>query len=557
MTDEHVESVGPRVVPALRGEPPDHAIQRLAAQRARQFLQSQTAILVFAVALTIIARWTGLLGIDVSRRYLAAWAVTALVTAVGWSLVRTPLSPRRLTLGLLVVNALVGYPAVYFTGGLATVAGAAILVCLPMTPLFAGKKYLLPVALLHWALYTALTFLDARGTMVAFAPDWLLPEVAGASFSHAAAAWEAFTILCGALTFLISMPSLDTALQKAVLSDEVERNTAALQRTSHKLASANADLAGVNEQLQSTNAELVTVNGDLATVVEELESVNDQLGLSNAELARTNHELAETNIALQRSNERLDQFNTAVSHDLRAPLQAMMARAELAALAAHTDPSRVARMADQICDSATRMATQLDELFKLSRLEDRLEAVEEVSLAGLLGTIAQDLEPKIRARRVNLEVVHPLPRLWGSRALLAELFQNLVDNAIKYGDAKRPRVRVTAVEGPDGMVGTAVEDNGPGIPADQRERVFKLFGRLIRDQEVEGVGAGLAIVRRIVAVHGGTVTAEAGSNLGGARFVVCLPAPPDDVSSEASPSQSSEPPRASTSVRTPGVVAEA
>lgn len=517
------EDTGPRVVPALREEPPAEAVRSVALERARLFLQSQTAIIVFGLGMSVLARSAGLLSDPIAQRFIALCGVVSLITAAGWALLRTAIDSRRLVLGLLVLDALVGYPAIYLAGGLGTPAPSCVLLCLLMTPLFAGRRFVLAMSGLHWLIFSGLVFVEIQG-LTASLPSFLTPPTAFAStFPEAVAIWVGFTVACFGTTLLTSIPFIDATLQRAQLADEVRRNTAALERTTHKLAYANSDLAGVNSQLQSANAELVTVNADLASVVEELGVVNDQLGLSNAELARTNVELEHTNLALQRSNERLDQFNTAVSHDLRAPLQAMMARAELAALAAHSDPGRVARMADQICDSATRMARQLDELHKLSRLEDRLESVEEVPLSALLGDIVQDLEPKIRARRVNIEVVHPLPRLVGSRALLAEVFQNLVDNAIKYGATQRPRVRIAAVESSEDTVAVAVEDNGPGIPPDQHTRVFQLFRRLTRDQDTEGVGAGLAIVRRIVGVHGGAVSVEDSASLGGARFVVQLP----------------------------------
>ena len=183
-------------------------------------------------------------------------------------------------------------------------------------------------------------------------------------------------------------------------------------------------------------------------------------------------------------------------------------------------------MAEQICDSAERMARQLDELHKLSRVEDRLDVMEEVQLDALIGENVHDLDPRIRERRVHLEVVHPLPRGMGSRALLAELFQNLIDNTVKYGGKGGPRVRVAGAESFDGSVATFVEDDGPGIPADPRDilfQLFQLFRRLARDQKEEGLGAGLAIVRRSAHVHGGSVTVGRGRHLSGARFVVRLP----------------------------------
>ena len=102
-----------------------------------------------------------------------------------------------------------------------------------------------------------------------------------------------------------------------------------------------------------------------------------------------------------------------------------------------------------------------------------------------------------------------------------------------------------------GWAAVAVEDNGPGIPEDQRARVFQLFQRLTRDQAVDGVGAGLAIVRRIVHVHGGRIVVERGESLGGARFVVSMPV------SDQSPAPESGAPRESSVAAASSPVAEA
>lgn len=550
-SEQDADAVGARVVPALLGEASEAFLESLAATRAGQLLRLQTSLVLFGAGAMALARLSGSMPLLTSSRYLVAGVGPAVITAIGWALLRTPLRSRTLIVGILVLDAILGYPSVYLSDGLSSPATAGVLACLPLTLVFAGRRYLLSMALLHWGLYTALLAFDVTPELRGMVPAAWLPAPVGAELSAIVVTWAAFSVLCFAMAFILRVPSLDALQQSEWLSDEVRRNTKALERTSNKLARANADYAGLNTQLSATNAELVEVNDHLAKVVEEFEAVNIQLRERNDELGLANTELEQTNTALQRSNERLDQFNTAVSHDLRAPLQAIMARAELAAVAAQTDPSRVARMTDQICDSATRMARQLDEMYKLSRLEDRLDAVESVPLGALLGEVVQDLEVKIRSRRVNLEVVHPLPHLVGSRGLLAELFLNLVDNAVKYGASERPRVRVSAVPADKGWAAVAIEDNGPGIPEDQRARVFQLFQRLTRDQAVDGVGAGLAIVRRIVYVHGGRIVVEQGESLGGARFVVCMPV------ADQSPAPGSGASRASSAPTATSPVAEA
>ena len=490
-------------------------------RRARGFLYSQTVVLVAAFALIVVVGLAEEVSHAVALRALSATCVVAIVTALGWGLLRLRLAPGGVVLSVLLADALVGYAVVFLAGGLTHPIAGVVLTTLLMVPIFAGRRFTWRMAMVHWLMFTVLLYLDDTGQLEGILPDRRAALPGGAGL--AVAAWVAFGVACVSIPALMGQVPIDLLRSQADLADEVQRRTSALERASQRLVTANGDLTELNQELAATVDQLGIVNDAVGRTNAQLGRANSDLAQANRDLARANADLEQVNMALQRSNERLDQFNTAVSHDLRAPLQAITARAELAALAVNSDPARVGRMVDQICDSAERMARQLDELHKLSRVEDRLEVVEEVELGPLLGEIAHDLEPRIRERRVHLEVVQPLPRVMGSRALLAELFQNLVDNAVKYGGVSGPRVRVASAEAGDDWVAVAVEDDGPGIPQDQRDKVFQLFRRLSRDQKEDGLGAGLAIVRRIASVHGGSVTVEAGKHLSGARFVVRLP----------------------------------
>jgi len=527
-------ATGPaRVVPAQLEHGPLSEMQLLARARVRVFLQGQTGLLLVALVLSLGARAFDVLPPEEVVRAFGACSLIAVATVLAWVLLRTRIASSVLVLSVLLVDALVGYPTVFLFGGGTLVFAGALLVSLLMVPIFAGRRFAIPMAVVHQLLFTSLLYGSQAGLLSAFLPEGA--QQMGLEGPLAIQVWIAFTIACFGIPLLVGQAPIDLLWSQLKLANQVHRNTSALERASQRLVTANGDLIELNQELAATIAQLGVVNDQRARS-------NSDLERANTDLERAINDLEAANEALQRSNERLDQFNTAVSHDLRAPLQAITARAELAALAAYNDPGRVSRMADQICDSAERMARQLDELHKLSRVEDRLEMVEEVHLGALLGEIAHDLDPRIRQRRVHLEVVHPLPKVVGSRVLLAELFQNLLDNAIKYGGKGGPRVRVAAAEAPDGWVATSVEDDGPGVPEDQRARVFQLFRRLPRDQSEVGLGAGLAIVRRIAHVHGGSVSIEAGEYLPGARFVVMLPGAQLDESRETySPSSMSAP----------------
>ena len=119
-------------------------------------------------------------------------------------------------------------------------------------------------------------------------------------------------------------------------------------------------------------------------------------------------------------------------------------------------------------------------------------------------------------------------RVRGDTTSLAQVVRNLVDNAARHADA----AIAVAVRDAGDQVELSVDDDGPGIPEDQRDRVFERFVRLdeARARDAGGSGLGLAIVKEIVTAHGGTVTVSSAAGLGGARFVVRLPAAADPTS---------------------------
>jgi signal transduction histidine kinase len=168
------------------------------------------------------------------------------------------------------------------------------------------------------------------------------------------------------------------------------------------------------------------------------------------------------------------------------------------------------------------MERMLRELLELSRVGRVTSAPEEVPLAELAEEARQSLAGRLTAAGVELEIAGDLPALYGERARLLEVVQNLVDNAAKFlGGRKDPRIAIGARPGANGQPVCFVEDNGIGIDPRHHQRVFGLFERL--DPRVEGTGIGLALVKRIVEVHGGEVWVESDGAGRGAVFCFTLP----------------------------------
>ncbi|MCR8671337.1 GAF domain-containing sensor histidine kinase [Agrococcus sp. HG114] len=226
---------------------------------------------------------------------------------------------------------------------------------------------------------------------------------------------------------------------------------------------------------------------------------------------------------LRRSNEQLAQFAGQVSHDLRNPLTALSGYLELAAdspeLAAAPHASAALARAESAAD---RMAALVEDLLDFARIGGSARR-EPVSLADAARAAVADLEAQLAATGAVVDLGE-LPVVEGDATLLCALLQNLLANAVKFAsaDGRAPRVEVRAARIP-GAWRITVDDDGPGVPLEERERVFGLMQRGDRaDPRVAGLGIGLSTCRRIVQAHGGRIGIEE-ARLGGASVWVLLP----------------------------------
>jgi signal transduction histidine kinase len=216
----------------------------------------------------------------------------------------------------------------------------------------------------------------------------------------------------------------------------------------------------------------------------------------------------------------LEAFNYSVSHDLRSPLSAILNFVALLEESRGLAPTARA-MVLRIGHSAERASALLDGLLQLSRA-----GRAQLELEGLdMQALAREVYAQVRAARGDHDIelfVDPLPPAHGDRALIADVFANLFDNALKYSQGRHPRsIRVGARQEDEEFV-YAVADDGIGFDARFGERIFGLFERLHPSDEFTGTGVGLAIVARIVRRHGGRVWAESEPGRG-ACFFFSLP----------------------------------
>ncbi len=246
----------------------------------------------------------------------------------------------------------------------------------------------------------------------------------------------------------------------------------------------------------------------------------------NQELERLQHDLEAKNAKIEAKNAEVQRFTYAVSHDLKSPLVTVLGfLGFLERDLEKGDGERVAADVERIRNAATKMQHLLDELLELSRIGRMDGESEPVDLGELAFEAIELVSGRIAERGVEVEISSALPVVSGDRARLLQLFQNLIDNAVKFmGDESEPRIEIGTVGAGEGSAtGTVcfVRDNGSGIAPDYQDQVFGLFNQL--DAGAEGAGMGLALVRRIVEVHGGRIWLESEGEGEGCTFFFTLP----------------------------------
>jgi len=274
---------------------------------------------------------------------------------------------------------------------------------------------------------------------------------------------------------------------------------------------------GIGRKIMRINARLVIHEpGAPAVILLAIEDVTEQ------RLAE--HRLAAQHRELERSNAALHEFAFVASHDLQEPLRKILSFGErLETTAGPVLDGKPRTYLDRILNAAGRMRTLINDLLSYSQVATRTEPFVRVDLTAIVREVIVDLETAIAEAggRVDVGV---LPVVDADPTQMRQLFQNLLGNALKFRrNDEPPVIRLAAAGTLDGFWSITVADNGIGFKEAQGERIFRMFERLHPRTAYDGSGIGLAICRRIVERHGGTIAATSITGQG-TTFAVVLPA---------------------------------
>ena len=251
-------------------------------------------------------------------------------------------------------------------------------------------------------------------------------------------------------------------------------------------------LLGQVEAEKSEGGEVISYVGSLIDIT-ELKEAEEALRQYAEDLARSNSDL--------------QQFAYVASHDLQEPLRMVSSYTQLLA---RRYKDRLDADADEFIgyavDGAARMQTLINDLLDYSRLGTPEGSFEAVDCNGLLDQVVADLRPNTEGSGGEISYAD-LPTVNADRPQLAQVFQNLIGNAIKFRGEEPPSIQVSAGR-LDGAWVFSVSDNGIGIEPEYADRIFVIFQRLVTREQYPGTGIGLAICKKIVENHGGRIWFE-------------------------------------------------
>jgi signal transduction histidine kinase len=262
----------------------------------------------------------------------------------------------------------------------------------------------------------------------------------------------------------------------------------------------------------------------------ELQVEVDRNKVMEQELNMVNVELSDKVRQLENANKELEQFAYISSHDLQEPLRKI--QTYLGLMAEHKDDKeQFDKYYTKVFDSSARMKKLITELLAYSRLSDMTQKFQPVDLNQVINGMRYDFELLISEKNATLNA-SALPVIAGIKTQMTQLFSNLLTNAIKFSD-KPPVIDITAelldnrmlpsfLNADQQYVRIQFKDNGIGFQQEFSDQMFKMFQRLNNKSDYEGTGIGLAICKKIVDNHGGSISAT-GIPGKGATFEIILP----------------------------------
>jgi signal transduction histidine kinase len=288
---------------------------------------------------------------------------------------------------------------------------------------------------------------------------------------------------------------------------------------------------------------IVNERGEIEKLIGTVQDITDRKNTENELLIKTQK--------LEASNVELQKFAFVASHDLREPLRKIITFSSMLETSLENGLNEQSRLyLGKIISASARMQMLIDDILDFSRLTVNADVFSKVSLTDIIAQTLNDMEVAIQKSEADIKVSPALPEIEGNASQLGQLFQNLLSNAIKFRKPGQPPVITVSgelIKGsqlPQGIEKNnnynfsipyrsgyfedemfcrlSIKDNGIGFDEAYLDKIFLIFQRLHSSSDYEGTGIGLAICKKVVDLHNGTITAHSAPGQG-AEFIITLP----------------------------------
>ena len=332
----------------------------------------------------------------------------------------------------------------------------------------------------------------------------------------------------------VSIPVVPEILRsKVAVLVELYLKRRELRELNRTLAIANQQLGAANEQLAAANTTLqAEKTRELETLNRVLQRANTELEQANSTLQSEVAERSRVEQALKAADRHKDEFLAMLAHELRNPLAPILNAVQLIRRKPLTDPQLLwsREVIERQLGHLTRLVDDLLDVSRITRGKINLSR-EAVEVADLIARAVETVQPLIveRGHQLSLDVTRDSMRVYGDPLRLTQAVGNVLSNAAKYTE-NGGAISLVARQA-DGMVEIRIRDTGIGIPSDMQPMIFDMFTQLNRQpgRPQSGLGIGLALVRKLLEMHGGTVTAFSEGNDQGSEFLITLPVISNEV----------------------------
>lgn len=278
------------------------------------------------------------------------------------------------------------------------------------------------------------------------------------------------------------------------------------------------------EEIKKQNDELIDALDQLKyknlmveNQLEEIKRLNSELQKQYSEITILSKEKEKQNKQLEEKNKQLDEFSYIITHDLKAPLNNMLGLIEV--FKEEIKDTSVSGEFDMFMDQVTKMQKMVESIVSYTRSGKESIPISKVDISVMLSGILKFLPSK---DGLSVHVQEHIPILYTEEIYLDQIFSNLIGNAIKYHDKEDGYVGISYRDCNNGFIEFSVSDNGPGVPEDQKSKIFDLFHTIHQNKSIESSGIGLAIVKKIIESKGGRIWVE--NNIPqGAKFIFTWP----------------------------------